>query len=305
MGMGARLRRPLLCLRTIPEPARDRVPSRQTSPVPWFYRSVLPGCPIGGGRVSWLPMNAQYDAIGEKYVGWKDTPIPTYTEVPTVRKLLAGQIEGRRVLDLACGTGYYSRLFKRWGAAEVVGVDVSETMVAAAREAEARDRLGIEYRVADAVELPRLGSFDLATATYLLHYAETAEAMRRMCRNIAANLKPGGLLMALLPEPDYVMGRGDTERYGFTYRLVASDKDWQLVHADVHTNPPFSIEYRHWARAVFDEAVRSAGFADLRWHPFEVSSEGLAKFGPGYWRDLIENPMSAILTARLPVPSGH
>ncbi|TAJ09541.1 MAG: class I SAM-dependent methyltransferase [Nitrospirae bacterium] len=250
-------------------------------------------------------MRAQYDAIGETYVGWKETPIPTYTEVPTVKRLLSGAIEGRSVLDLACGTGYYSRLFKQLGAAKVVGADVSDTMVAAAREAEAKAPLGIEYRVADAAELSWLGAFDLATATYLLHYAETAEAMRNMCRNIAANLKPGGLLLALLPEPDYVMGRGDTERYGFTYRLVASDKDWRLVHADVHTNPPFSIEYRHWARAVFDEAVRSAGFADLRWHPFEVSPEGLAKFGAGYWRDLIENPMSTILTARLTAPSSR
>ncbi len=248
-------------------------------------------------------MSAQYDAIGETYVGWKETPIPTYTEVPTVRKLLAGRIEGRSVLDLACGTGYYSRLFTQWGAAKVVGVDVSETMVAAAREAEAKVPLGIDYRVADAAKLTRLGSFDLATATYLLHYAETPEAMRRMCRNIAANLTQGGLLMALLPEPDYVMGRGDTERYGFTYRLVASDKDWRLVHADVHTNPPFSIEYRHWVREVFEEALRSAGFTDLRWHPFEVSPEGLAKFGEAYWRDLLANPMSTILTARLPSPS--
>ncbi|MDE3118844.1 MAG: class I SAM-dependent methyltransferase [Nitrospirota bacterium] len=250
-------------------------------------------------------MSAQYDAIGARYAGWKETPIPTYTEVPTVKRLLSGTIEGRSVLDLACGTGYYSRLFKQWGASKVVGVDVSDTMVAAAREAEARDRLGIEYRVADAAMLPRLGSFDLATATYLLHYAETSEAMGLMCRNIAANLKPGGLLLALLPEPDYVMGQGETERYGFTYRLVAAGPEWQLVHADVHTNPPFSIEYRHWARGVFEKALQAARFTDLRWHPFEVSPEGLAKFGPGYWRDLIENPMSTILTARLPVSSGH
>lgn len=250
-------------------------------------------------------MSAQYDAIGETYVGWKETPIPTYTEVPTVKRLLSGTIEGRSVLDLACGTGYYSRLFKQWGAAKVVGADISETMVAAAREAEAKAPLGLEYRVADAATLPRLGAFDLATATYLLHYAETSEAMHRMCRNIAANLKPGGFLLALLPEPDYVMGLGDTERYGFTYRLVASGPDWRLVHADVHTTPPFAIEYRHWDRDVFEAAVRSAGFVEPRWHPFEVSPDGLAKFGEAYWRDLLANPMSTILTARLPSPSGR
>ncbi|WP_437751213.1 class I SAM-dependent methyltransferase [Sorangium sp. So ce1389] len=30
------------------------------------------------------------------------------------------------MLDLACGTGFYSRLVKSLGAAEVVGVDVSD-----------------------------------------------------------------------------------------------------------------------------------------------------------------------------------
>ena len=244
-------------------------------------------------------MSAQYDQIGAAYVNWKDTPIPRYAEVPTVSRLLTGLIEGRKVLDLACGTGYYSRLFKQWGASCVVGVDVSEAMVAAAREAEANNPLGIHYVVADAADLTVLGSFDLAAATYLLHYAETFVVMRNMAARIAANLKPDGFLLALVPKPCYVMGKGETEPYGFTYRLVTSGKDWQLVHAEVLTDPPFAIEYRHWARNVYEEALKAAGFTDLRWHPFKVSSEGLAKFGEAYWRDILANPVSTILTARL------
>jgi SAM-dependent methyltransferase len=244
-------------------------------------------------------MSAQYDAIGATYAGWKETPVPKYSEVPTVERVLAGQIQGRSVLDLACGTGFYSRLFKQWGAARIVGVDVSEAMIAAAREAEGRDRLGIGYVVADAADMPVLGAFDVATATYLLHYAETPKVMGRMSRTIAANLKPGGLLFALLPEPDYVMGKGDTERYGFTYRTVTSDKNWMLVHADVHTDPPFSIEYRHWKRDVYGKVLHAAGFTDLQWYPFMVSAEGLSKFGEAYWRDILANPVSTVLTARL------
>ncbi|HJT20443.1 MAG TPA: class I SAM-dependent methyltransferase [Nitrospira sp.] len=249
-------------------------------------------------------MSAQYDEIGATYVAWKDTPIPRYAEVPTVRRLLTGLIERRAVLDLACGTGYYSRLFRQWGAARVVGVDVSESMVAAARDAEMKHPMGIEYFVGDAADLSVLGSFDFAAATYLLHYAETVNDMRRMARSMAANLKPGGQMLALLPEPGYVMGQGETEQYGFTYRLVTSGQDWRLVHADVHTEPPFSIEYRHWSRNIYEEALTAAGFTDLRWHPFEVSSEGLAKFGEAYWRDILNNPVSAILTARLSKESG-
>jgi ubiquinone/menaquinone biosynthesis C-methylase UbiE len=244
-------------------------------------------------------MTEQYDAIGGKYAGWKAMPLVVYTELPTVRRLLSGQIEGRAVLDVACGTGFYSRLLKQWGAARVVGVDVSQAMIAEAREAEAREPAGIEYMQADAAAMPVLGAFDAVTAMYLLHYADTAATMLRMCRNIAANLKAGGRFFALLPEPDYVIGKGRTEQYGYTYHLVTQDKDWTLVRPEVHTVPPFSIEYRHWARRVFVETLQAAGFADLRWHPFGVSSEGLAKFGAGYWRDFLDNPTSTALTARL------
>ncbi|GKS58589.1 hypothetical protein YTPLAS18_21160 [Nitrospira sp.] len=244
-------------------------------------------------------MSAQYDKIGAAYANWKETPFPRYSEVPTVRRLLSGHIEGRRVLDLACGTGFYSRRFKQWGAADVVGVDISARMVAAARETEAEDHLGIEYVVANVDELPVIGAFDLAAAVYLLNYAETRAVIGRMGRNIAANLKPDGTLLALLPEPDYVMGKGDTERYAFSYRLVTSGTDWRLIHAEVHTDPPFSLEYRHWSRRTFEEELQAAGFVDLQWHPFEVSPEGLSKFGEAYWQDLLDNPVSTILTARL------
>jgi SAM-dependent methyltransferase len=245
-------------------------------------------------------MRPQYDAIGGHYANWKQTPIPVYAEMPTVQTLLTGLVEGRAILDLACGTGFYSRLLKQLGAARVIGVDISEAMIAEARTKEAQDPVGIEYAVADAATLPVLGAFDLATAMYLLHYAETPEIMYRMCRNIAANLKSGGRLVALLPEPDYVVGRSDTARYGFEIRTAASGKDWTLVHADIHTAPPFSLEYRYWARPVYEDALEAAGFRDLQWHAFEISPEGLSRFGAEYWRPVLENPLSVALTARLP-----
>lgn len=244
-------------------------------------------------------MRPQYDIIGAHYGNWKQTPIPVYLEVPTVQRLLDGLVEGRAILDLACGTGFYSRLLKRLGAARVIGVDISEAMIAEARAEESQNPVGIEYVVADAATLPVLGAFDLATAMYLLHYAETAESMHRMCRNIAANLKPGGHLVALLPEPDYTLDESDAARYGFSIRTVTSGKDWILVHADIHTTPPFSLEYRHWARHVYEEALEAAGFHDLQWHTFEISPEGMARYGAEYWRPFLENPLSVDLTARL------
>src|ERR1041384_4067736 len=86
-----------------------------------------------------------------------------------------GDLTGLSVLDLACGVGMGTRLLKRWGAARVVGVDISPQMVALARQREDAEPLGIEYHVADAATLGKIGSFDRVNAAYLLHYAENRE----------------------------------------------------------------------------------------------------------------------------------
>jgi predicted RNA methylase len=55
---------------------------------------------------------------------------------------LVGDVSGKSVLDLACGTGFYSREFRRRGATDVLGVDISVEMIAAALGSEQRDPLG-------------------------------------------------------------------------------------------------------------------------------------------------------------------
>jgi ubiquinone/menaquinone biosynthesis C-methylase UbiE len=66
---------------------------------------------------------------------------------PTVFELL-GDITGKRVLDLACGEGYNSRLMAKQGAS-VVGVDFSDKLIDLALETENKDKLGIGYHVLD------------------------------------------------------------------------------------------------------------------------------------------------------------
>ncbi len=81
---------------------------------------------------------------------------------PALKRMM-GDVGGMRVLDIACGEGYFSRLYAGEGAS-VTGVDFSERMIDAAVEEEERDPLGVEYHVADASDLSMLesGSFDVA-----------------------------------------------------------------------------------------------------------------------------------------------
>jgi SAM-dependent methyltransferase len=102
-------------------------------------------------------------------------------------------LEGRRLLDVGCGTGksFLPLLARGY---DVVACDVSPEMVARARERAPSG--SAEVIVADARELPDLGPFDLVTClddclNYLLSDEELAAALEGASRN----LRPGGFLI--------------------------------------------------------------------------------------------------------------
>ncbi|KAK0622691.1 hypothetical protein B0T14DRAFT_494303 [Immersiella caudata] len=101
----------------------------------------------------------QYDAIGEKYKVIKQLPTAV-AEKSKVHAAIAPLVKDARVLDLACGTGFFSRLLIEWGAASVVDVDPSPAMIEAAeREAQCLDpsiASCIEFRVGDAATLGKI-----------------------------------------------------------------------------------------------------------------------------------------------------
>ena len=101
-------------------------------------------------------------------------------------------MRGRRLLDVACGTGksflpYLDRGF------EVAACDISQAMVdLAASKAGNRARL----EVCDMRALPRLGEFDLVcciddAANYVLDYDELVSTFAGLARNLA----PGGVVL--------------------------------------------------------------------------------------------------------------
>lgn len=104
--------------------------------------------------------------------------------------------EAKRVLDLACGTGTVSEILAREGF-EVVGVDLSEPMIAEARRKARNHLLNLEYYVQNAAEMDIPGlPFDLCVSffdslNYITEPADLAAAIHR----VFAHLKPGGLFI--------------------------------------------------------------------------------------------------------------
>ncbi|MFF7633066.1 class I SAM-dependent methyltransferase [Kitasatospora sp. NPDC008050] len=211
---------------------------------------------------------------------------------------LFGDVRGKSVLDLASGAGFYSREFRRRGATEVLGIDISGAMVAAAQALEEQDPLGVRYEVGDVSELPPLGRrFDVATAVQLLNYAQDVAAMERMCRNVHRNLAPGAEFFLLNQTPDYRFDGPPLDKYGFRAELTGEEAETgPHVRITALLDPPIEFVSTCPRREVYESCLRAAGFSEVTWVPLEVSEAGGQALGADFWADA--NPPLEMLRCR-------
>ncbi|GJE71044.1 class I SAM-dependent methyltransferase [Methylorubrum podarium] len=93
---------------------------------------------------------------------------------------------GERVLDLATGTGWTSRVVAKRGA-QVIGADISADLLAFAVRQARTEGLEIDYQLGDAERLPFAdGAFDAVVSTCGIMFASRPEAaaaeLARVCR---------------------------------------------------------------------------------------------------------------------------
>jgi 2-polyprenyl-3-methyl-5-hydroxy-6-metoxy-1,4-benzoquinol methylase len=67
-----------------------------------------------------------------------------------------------RILDVGCGTGRHAINLAAKGYKNITGIDLSSTMIGAAREVAKEKKVSVDFRVGDARELPFENEFDAA-----------------------------------------------------------------------------------------------------------------------------------------------
>jgi len=242
---------------------------------------------------------AEYDAIGDRYSEAKTAPWRIHLEAYTLERL-AGDVTGARVLDLACGDGFYSRRLMRLGAASAIGVDASAEMVALGDKAEMAAALGCRYLHADVVSLGVVGEFDLVVAAFLLNYARSRAELRRFADAMYANLRPGGRMIGVNDyTDDGQTGTRHLERHGFRKIGPPVYAEGQPITYEflLPEGRSFSITNYYWRPDTYLEVLADAGFDHPQWHPFVLSPEGRRSAAPSAWDDLLSTPLMAALTA--------
>jgi toxoflavin synthase len=244
-------------------------------------------------------MSSVYDVIAADYKQSRAFPFRRYVEEYTYMATI-GDVTGKTILDLACGEGIYSRELSRRGAAQVVGVDLSETMIDFARQDEARAPLGIEYIVEDAWKLGRLGEFDLVVASYLLNYARSGEHLAELCAVIAANLRPGGRFITVNNNAEQPASTFEKIRkYGFTKSAhTASPHEGSEITIHIMVGDrEISFANYYLSNKCCERALASAGFHSIRWQPLRVSPAGVREQGEEFWSDFLNYPPIVIFEA--------
>lgn len=110
---------------------------------------------------------------------------------------LLPETKGQSVLDLGCGAGQLARHLAAMGAAEVVGVDVSERMLALARGEFAHPRVTYRRAAIEEVAFPP-GRFDLIVSSLALHYVDDYAGL---VQRVAGWLAPAGVFVYSIEHP--------------------------------------------------------------------------------------------------------
>lgn len=100
-------------------------------------------------------------------------------------------LSGLRVLDIGCGAGLLCEPLTRLGA-QVIGVDPSESNIAAARLHADKGHLSIDYRCTTAEQIDHRERFDIVLAMEVVEHVADVGAFLGRC---AAMLKPGGMMV--------------------------------------------------------------------------------------------------------------
>lgn len=114
-------------------------------------------------------------------------------------KAMLPDLTGKRVIDLGCGYGWFCRSAREAGATEVTGIDLSEKMLARARELT--DDNAIQYQRGDLGQLALPSqTFDLVYSQLALHYIPDLAPLFTV---IHQALQPSGWFVFTTEHPIY------------------------------------------------------------------------------------------------------
>jgi SAM-dependent methyltransferase len=224
-----------------------------------------------------------YDQMADVYADDAGVdPMKTSYDRPTILAM-AGDVRGKRVLDVGCASGGLTELLLDRGAS-VVGIDLNPRLIERARE-RLDDRA--EFLVADISE--RLpfddGSFDVVCASLVLHYLAD---WTRPLGEFARVLRPGGRFVMSTHHPTQDLELA-TEPASYFDTTLLTDT-WRKGGRE------FAVRFYHRPISAIVDALADAGFLIER-IPEPIPDRDAFSASPAFYEQMIQGPWFLFIRA--------
>ena len=229
---------------------------------------------------------APYDHMGSKYDEDARTATLKRAESYTFFRMV-GALAGQRVLDLAYGFGFYTRLFTQRGAGgrrrSLVRDDPPGAAARACR-AVRHDVSGRRRGDPPPARRLRAGHRRLSAQLCGDQSADAGHVPERLCQPCR-----GRTLRGLHGQPG--LHAQQTQQHAVWGHHAAPDPRWGGVpvrHGVCH-RPADALPAPQWSQATHEWAVTTVGFQTYAWYPSEVAPEDVVRYGEAYWRAFYDN----------------
>lgn len=211
-----------------------------------------------------------------------------------LQKLLP-DFSGKRVLDLGCGFGWHCRYAVEHGAAQVLGIDLSENMLTVARETNGDPRIDYRQMAIEDYAYPT-GAFDVVISSLALHYVSS---FAEVCEKVARTLTPGGVFVFSVEHPIFTAHGTQDWIYGGDGQPLYWPVDRYFTEGKREaTFLGHQVEKQHKTLTTYLDELLRHGLAITRL--VEPKPDETMMDLPGM-KDELRRPMMLLVAARKPV----
>jgi len=235
-----------------------------------------------------------YDRVTNYTNYIEDDPFRRGLHYPAVEEVL-GDPNKKRILDIGCGDGLFSRLLAERGAA-VVGYDRSARQIGQAQARVSAPGLDATFVVATPQTFIHNGTFDAAMSVMVLQFATSPEDLAAFFRSASRHLGPGGRFISVVINPlfsafgeDFVIRRW-TRLEGNNMRSDFLDR------ASGHVE--MTVEVHQYTSEEFEKAAISGGMKPAAWRKLFATPDAVRRMGASFWLPCHEHQPFALFVAQ-------
>lgn len=196
---------------------------------------------------------ARFDAIAARWWDPRGEMAPLHVINPLRTRYIeraASGLAGKRVVDIGCGAGLLSEALAARGA-QVLGIDLAQEVLEAARRHLGESGLQVEYRsiAAEALAAEKPAGFDLVTCLEMLEHVPDPASVVAACAKLA---RPGASV---------VFSTINRNPKAYALAIVAAEYLLNLVARGTHEYAKLirPSELDRWARAAGLEVLEIRG----------------------------------------------